>query len=101
MNNSNKETIFIKNIEQLKQTIKNKSYNNYELMVINNKIMIKGVKCFKPRTEPKQKPKTLRQLMLEGFNKINNRLDNVDRRLDNVEKCLNEHDLIFKRNNLI
>ncbi len=66
------ETILIKNIEQLKQIIKDKSYNNYELV---EPIMIKGVKCSKPRTEPKQKPKTLRQLMLEGFDKINNRLD--------------------------
>ncbi len=72
MNNLKKEIILIKNIEQLKQIIKDKSYNNYELV---EPIMIKGVKCSKPRTEPKQKPKTLRQLMLEGFDKINNRLD--------------------------
>lgn len=64
--------------------------------------------------EPKQKPKTLRQLMLEGFDKINKRLDNVDKRLDVVEdilkrhgqilerhdKILKRHDQIFKRNNL-
>jgi hypothetical protein len=80
------ETVLIKNIEQLKQIIKNKSYNNYELV---EPIMIKGVKRSKPRTEPKQKPKTLRQLMLEGFDKINNRLDNVDKRLDNLDKRLN------------
>ncbi len=86
---STKETILIKNIEQLKQIIKDRSYNNYELMVVDNKIMIKGVKCSKPRTEPKQKPKTLKQLMLEGFDKINNRLDNVDKRLD-------RHDQLFE-----
>ncbi len=48
MNNSKKETILIKNIEQLKQIIKDKSYNNYELV---EPIMIKGIKCSKP--EPK------------------------------------------------
>ncbi len=86
MNNSNKETIFIKNIEQLKQTIKNRSYNNYELMVVDNKIMIKGVKCSKP--EPKA-PRWFTEFANEvraNFNKVNNRLDNVDYRLDNLVK---------------
>ncbi|MDE6476599.1 MAG: hypothetical protein K2L48_00070 [Mycoplasmoidaceae bacterium] len=44
----NEEIIVINNIEQLKQIIKDKSYNNYELV---EPIMIKGVKCSKP--EPK------------------------------------------------
>ena len=59
--------------------------------------MIISTKYSKHRIEPKQKPKTLRQLMLEGFDKINNRLDNVDKRLDNVNKRL---DNLVKKNNL-
>ncbi len=56
--------------------------------------MIKGVKCSKP--EPKA-PEWFTEFANEvraNFNKVNNRLDNV-------EKRLNEHDLIFKRNKLI
>lgn len=36
-----------------------------------------GTKYSKHVTEPKQKSKTLRQLMLEGFETINKRLDNL------------------------
>ncbi len=84
MNNSNKETILIKNIEQLKQIIKDKSYNNYELV---EPIMIKGVKCSKP--EPKA-PEWFSSWVKNQYEKdikhINNRLDNLDKRLDNVVK---------------
>ena len=76
------ETILIKNIEQLKQIIKDKSYN-YELV---EPIMIKGVKCSKP--EPKA-PRWFTEFANEqrAFNKtIINRLDNVDKRLDNLVK---------------
>ncbi len=98
MNISNKETILIKNIEQLKQTIKDRSYNNYELMVVDNKIMIKGVKCSKP--EPKA-PEWFTSWVKNQYEKdikhINNRIDNVDTRLDNVDKRL---DNVVKLNKL-
>ncbi len=57
-------------------------------------IMIKGVKCSKPK--PKA-PEWFTEFANEqrAFNKM------VINRLDNVEKRLNEHDVIFKRNNLI
>ncbi len=83
MNNLMKETIIVKNIEQLKQIIKDKSYNNYELV---EPIMIKGVKCSK--SEPKA-PKWFIEFANEvrtNFNKVNTRLDNVDKRLDNIVK---------------
>ncbi len=77
MNNSNKETILIKNIEQLKQTIKDRSYNNYELV---EPIMIKGVKCSKAK--PKA-PRWFTEFANEQrtFNKtIINRFDNLVRK---------------------
>ena len=91
MNNSNKETILIKNIEQLKQTIKDRSYNNYELMVVDNKIMIKGVKCSKP--EPKA-PKWFTEFANEvraNFNKVNNRLDKHDQLFEMVLDQFKKH----------
>ena len=115
MNKTNKETILIKNIEQLKQTIKNKSYNNYELV---EPIMIKGVKCSKP--EPKapewfsswvknQYEKTppswftgwVKNQYEKDIKHINNRIDKVDTRLDNVEHILERHDQILKRHDQI
>ena len=51
--------------------------------------------------EPKQKPKTLRQIVLEGFEKMNKRLDNVDKRLDVVEDILERHGQILKRHGQI
>ncbi|MDE7434164.1 MAG: hypothetical protein K2M43_03555 [Mycoplasmoidaceae bacterium] len=34
------------------------------------------------------KKQSLRELVIDGFNNINKRLDNVERRLDNVERRL-------------
>ncbi len=69
----NKETILIKNIEQLKQIVKDRSYNNYELI---EPIMIKGIKCSKP--EPKA-PEWFSSWVKNQYEKdikhINNRLD--------------------------
>ncbi len=88
MNNSNKETILIKNIEQLKQTIKDRSYNNYELV---EPIMIKGVKCSKP--EPKA-PRWFTEFANEvraNFNKVNNRLDKHDQLFEMVLDQFKKH----------
>ncbi len=93
MNNLEKETILIKNIEQLKQTIKDKSYNSYELV---EPIMIKGVKCSKPK--PKA-PRWFTEFANEqrAFNKVViNRLDNVDKRLDKQEEFNKQTSMLIK-----
>ncbi len=95
MNNSKKETILIKNIEQLKQIIKDKSYNNYELV---EPIMIKGVKCSKP--EPKA-PEWFSSWVKNQYEKdikhINNRLDKQE---EFNKQVLDRFDNLVKKNNL-
>ncbi len=103
MNNLKKETIIVKNIEQLKQIIKNNSYNHYELV---EPIMIKGVKCSKPeqkapewfsswvksqyeKTPPSWFTGWVKNQYEKDIKHINNRLDNVDKRLD-------KHDQLFE-----
>ncbi len=95
MNNSKNETILIKNIEQLKQIIKDKSYNNYELV---EPIMIKGVKCSKP--EPKA-PEWFSSWVKNQYEKdikhINNRLDKQE---EFNKQVLDRFDNLVKKNNL-
>ena len=88
MKNSNKETILIKNIEQLKQIIKDRSYNNYEFV---KPIMIKGVKCSKP--QPKA-PEWFTEFADEqrAFNKmVINQLDKHDQLFEVVLDQFKKH----------
>ncbi len=102
MNNLNKETILIKNIEQLKQIIKDKSYNNYELV---EPIMIKGVKCSKPGPKaPDWFSSWVKNQYEKDIKHINNRLDKQEEfneqvlnHLDNLDK---RFDNLVKKNNL-
>ncbi len=111
MNNSNKETILIKNIEQLKQTIKDRSYNNYELV---EPIMIKGVKCSKAKpkapewfsswvknqyekTPPSWFTGWVKNQYEKDIKHINNRLDKQE---EFNEQVLNRFDNLVKKNNL-
>ncbi len=98
---TNEEIIVINNIQQLKQILKDKSYNNFVLIVVDNRIMVKGIKCYKP--EPKapewfsswvknqyekdiQHQKQFNKQVLDRIDNVDTRLDTVDRRLNNIVK---------------
>ncbi len=89
MKNSNKETILIKNIEQLKQTIKDRSYNNYEFV---EPIMIKGVKYSKPQPKaPEWFSNWVKNQYEKDIKHINNRLDKHDQLFEMVLGQFKKH----------
>ena len=117
---SKEEIILIKNIKELKHIVRDKAYNNYELV---EPIMIKGTKHSKPepnapewftswvknqyeKTPPSWFTGWVKNQYEPDVKNINKRLDNVDQRLDKVEHRMDnvEHriDNLEKRlNNIV
>ena len=100
------ENIILDTIIKWNCITKNKCYENYHIIIKDNKIMAEGVKV---KTSKPKAP----AWVLAMEERINNRIDNLDKRLntridvleeriDNLDKQINNKvDLIVKANNLL
>ncbi len=93
------ENIILDTIIKWNCITKNKCYENYHIIIKDNKIMAQGVKV---KTSKPKAP--VWALAMEE--RINNRIDNLDKqlnaRIDALEERINNKvDLIVKLNNLL
>lgn len=93
------ENIILDTIVKWNCITKNKCYENYHIIIKDNKIMAQGVKV---KTSKPKSP----AWALAMEERISNRIDNLDKQLnakiDNLDKQINNKvDLIVKLNNLL